>query len=1479
MIKNKNILEVGKMKKMYGYSKLYLVVTLVCVLFSVTKVYATTRYVHPDGNNSWNGISTFTDDDGPYQTIQYAIDQSWPNDIIKVANKAGLDPDYELSAPIQLYHADHHGLTVEWWTEGERPQVKGAYGWDVFRISVPDVTIKGFDIYTYSGSDGPGILLKEGADNCYIMNNRCGYDATHKCTYGIQVQQVTNTTISNNECSYNTYGIYLWYEAGDNTITDNIVNNNSNYGIYVYNSNDNNIHGNTCNNNSTGIYLNTNSSLSNSNSVWSNTCNENSKGIYLYGVSNNTLSGNITKDNTGHGISLDANNNFILGSTSEDNGSDGIYLAGSQNNILFNNYCNSNDDDGIELNGSYSNSLSGNTCRYNDYSGVYFINSHYNNLSGNTLSSNYEEGIYFENADANIVVGNDVSSNGWDYDYQMTLESGSDNNEFYMNTFDYIDNPVNSTGSSNTWNSPVKLSYLYENLINDHKGYMGNYFSDYYGDDTDDDGVGNTLLPYSTDGSNDSYPLIEDDLTEYDFKTWWFGTSEVMYSGNVSKMGQLIFVNSGSSYSWFDENSTDMAICFGGGSVAAETVWSGQITFTTAPSVGDNFTVKIGYADDAAGNGFISGPQATINGDESTKIFTFTANETLLSVPENKYIGLKLENNGSVRYYVRVGASWSYCSSSSDITYPGTDISAQSGNWEDIGIWGNNAVPTGDDDVIIQNGHSVTVNSTANCEELILYSSSNLLLNDDLPSATNGYNFDSASTVNYCKTSRSGDQTISSTPVYGNLTISGDGTKTINGSLQTNGNLTVQGSATLHNNGQLTVDGIFNIQGSSTFTMGNTLDANGNISISSDATINGGNHNINIAGDWSNLGTWNYNTSTVVFDESASDQTIGPAASSGGEIQVGTGTYNIDDYPFCNTWENNRTQMLYLGSEIGQSGDINGIQFDLNQVSPTGYRDFTNFTVKLKETTDANWYNLDHYVDMTGAATVFFQNPYTMPGATGWFTISFTTPFSYNNANNLIVEIIWGDNGTYTFDSYELAGTTLASGHERVLYGYSDSETPPSFDLESNDQPNIKFNLQAAGGAKNFYNLTVSTAGSPGTTTSQADLHIHNNLVISSGSELVMGENELTVDGTTTYNGPVSYTKTESPANGVAATYTMGGMDNLQITPSGGDMGSTEAVVKKGTVCPNNAFGSSCTNTPLSVKRYFNISPTTPQTATIKFCYLTNELNGQTHGSGMKVYNWNSSSSQWEAVGTYVSSGGAGTTANPYYVEYSGLSSYSPFVLGSEGDPTLPVVLSTFTAQFLDNVPTLCWTTQSETNNMGWNIYRSENDSLEQSLQINTELIPGAGTCTQPTEYTFEDECEVYADSTYWYWLESVEISGISNNYGPISLTIPEGEDDPNSPEIPKIYGLYQNYPNPFNPETEIGFTLKKDSNVYLTIYNLKGQRVVTLLNNKFVEKDRVTRIIWYSEDANGRKVSSGIYFYELKTNNKNYQKKMLLLK
>ncbi|MDP8211483.1 MAG: Ig-like domain-containing protein [Candidatus Stygibacter australis] len=113
-----------------------------------------------------------------------------------------------------------------------------------------------------------------------------------------------------------------------------------------------------------------------------------------------------------------------------------------------------------------------------------------------------------------------------------------------------------------------------------------------------------------------------------------------------------------------------------------------------------------------------------------------------------------------------------------------------------------------------------------------------------------------------------------------------------------------------------------------------------------------------------------------------------------------------------------------------------------------------------------------------------------------------------------------------------------------------------------------------------------------------------------------------------------------------------------------------------------------------------------------------------------------------------------------------------------EIDPPLPVTLSSFCAMYSDDKPVLQWITQSEFNNAGWNVYRSESDDLSLSCVINSELIPGAGTTTEPTVYSFADEYYVEGGATYYYWLESVSYNGFTETFGPICLQIPEYPDN-----------------------------------------------------------------------------------------------------
>ncbi|MCK5050780.1 MAG: T9SS type A sorting domain-containing protein [Candidatus Cloacimonetes bacterium] len=89
---------------------------------------------------------------------------------------------------------------------------------------------------------------------------------------------------------------------------------------------------------------------------------------------------------------------------------------------------------------------------------------------------------------------------------------------------------------------------------------------------------------------------------------------------------------------------------------------------------------------------------------------------------------------------------------------------------------------------------------------------------------------------------------------------------------------------------------------------------------------------------------------------------------------------------------------------------------------------------------------------------------------------------------------------------------------------------------------------------------------------------------------------------------------------------------------------------------------------------------------------------------------------------------------------------------------------------------------------------------------------------------------------------------------------------------------LLSNYPNPFNPTTTISFSISNESKIDISIYNIKGQKVKTLMNESFEKGSH--SIIWDGEDETGNSVSSGIYYYKLKMNGKiEAVRKCLLLK
>ena len=159
--------------------------------------------------------------------------------------------------------------------------------------------------------------------------------------------------------------------------------------------------------------------------------------------------------------------------------------------------------------------------------------------------------------------------------------------------------------------------------------------------------------------------------------------------------------------------------------------------------------------------------------------------------------------------------------------------------------------------------------------------------------------------------------------------------------------------------------------------------------------------------------------------------------------------------------------------------------------------------------------------------------------------------------------------------------------------------------------------------------------------------------------------------------------------------------------------------------------------------------------------------------------------------------------------------------------------------------------------NYGFDIERSVNGSDWSKIGF----INGYGNSNVPHYYTYKDE-NVDVPGNYKYRLKQIDTDG-KFAYSPIAETEVFGADN---------YSLYENYPNPFNPTTTIEYYVPVDTKVTLKILDILGREVTTLVNEEVTAGKH--KVIF---DASS--LSSGIYIYQLRTNDKIITRKMMLLK
>jgi len=186
------------------------------------------------------------------------------------------------------------------------------------------------------------------------------------------------------------------------------------------------------------------------------------------------------------------------------------------------------------------------------------------------------------------------------------------------------------------------------------------------------------------------------------------------------------------------------------------------------------------------------------------------------------------------------------------------------------------------------------------------------------------------------------------------------------------------------------------------------------------------------------------------------------------------------------------------------------------------------------------------------------------------------------------------------------------------------------------------------------------------------------------------------------------------------------------------------------------------------------------------------------------------------------------------------------------GGDFVPIELAAFVADAEEGKVTLWWATESEDDNLGFNIYRSKAPTGVYD-RLTTELIAGSGTISSRSEYHFVDE-NVANGMTYWYKLEDVKFDGTATMHGPISATPGDGMT------VPEAEILSLAFPNPVSADMTIQYRIHEPAAVRLGIYNMNGQELRVLVSEHQLPGE--FSIIWNGMDDNNRKVSSGVYFY-----------------
>lgn len=184
-------------------------------------------------------------------------------------------------------------------------------------------------------------------------------------------------------------------------------------------------------------------------------------------------------------------------------------------------------------------------------------------------------------------------------------------------------------------------------------------------------------------------------------------------------------------------------------------------------------------------------------------------------------------------------------------------------------------------------------------------------------------------------------------------------------------------------------------------------------------------------------------------------------------------------------------------------------------------------------------------------------------------------------------------------------------------------------------------------------------------------------------------------------------------------------------------------------------------------------------------------------------------------------------------------------------DIAVPVELSSFSATYMNGVVRLEWVTQSESENLGYHVYRSESVDGE-FLRITDDMIPGAGNSTSENRYSFDDET-VIAGHTYHYTLGDISSAGIEVSHGPVSVSIPLATGE---------LVLETTVPSPITETGIIRFSIPEAGATRIVLFNIAGQQLRQLFSGHL--EAGIHTISFDRANESGIRLRAGSYVLEL---------------